>query len=302
MTVRSCSGCGATVQLPSEVISTLCAFCESPLVEASSEAEPIDGVAPFLVDRDAAAEALSHFLARSLFAPEAVRRAATPRELRPVFVPFYVYDAVAHTEYQAQIGVYWYRTETYTTTDSEGKTVTKTRRVRETEWHPLQGSHVSQWLDHLVSASRGLGEAEANALEPFDLGRALPWSPALVAGIEAERPTVDHSAASQTASREIAELAGARIGSSHLPGDTHRELRWSTRCDLGEVRLVLLPVWVAVLCTPRDETIRLLVNGQTTEVVGRVPTSVPKVLGAVAAVVLLLAGLVLLFGLIGGTW
>ena len=287
--------------MPPEVISAVCAFCEGPLVLAQSEAEPIDRIAPFLVDRRAAAEALSDFLAQRYLAPEVVRRASTPDALRPMFVPFYAYDAVAHTSYRAEIGIYWYRTETYTTTDSEGKTVTKTRQVRETDWHPLQGSHVSQWRDHLVSASVGLAEAHANALEPFDLGAAMPWSPALLAGIEAERPTVDHDTASQTAAGEITELAGAEISASHLPGDTYRDLQWRTRCDLGEVRLVLLPVWIAVFPSPGGP-IQLLVNGQTTEVVGTVPTSVPKVIGAVAAVVLLLAGLALLFSTIGGLW
>jgi hypothetical protein len=52
------------------------------------------------------------------------------------------------------------------------------------------------------------------------------------------------------------------------------------------VRLVLLPVWIAAFRTPKGP-LRLMVNGQTGEVVGRVPRSAAKV-GCLVAVVLVI--------------
>lgn len=298
MKIRTCQNCGATVQLATEALSTRCAFCDSPLVESESAAEPVDRVVPFLLERSQAASRLGKHLAQQWLAPEPIRRAARPDELRPAFVPFYAYDALTRTGWSAGIGIYWHRQETYTTTEN-GKTVTKTRTVRETEWHDLDGTHAGQWFDHLVSASQGLPEDEANALEPFDLGRSKPFAAALVAGIDAELPTLDHGAAQATAQRELHERAEAAIAAEHLPGDTHRSLQCQTDLQLEAVRLVLLPVWIAGVDTPRGR-LRLLVNGQTGEVVGAVPVSVPKVVGLVAGGLLFVLGGIALVAALGG--
>lgn len=275
MAARRCQQCGATVELPDDVFSTRCAFCDSPLVEVDEEQEPVDQVAPFDVPRERAGALLKGYLQESWMAPEMVRKAARPDELRPVLVPFYVYDAVARTQFSARVGIYWHRTETYTTTVN-GKTVVRTRQVRETDWHPFQGSHARKWFDHLVSASKGLPESEANDLEPFDLGRALAYTPALTAGLEAEYPTIEHAQAKRTAAAELASLEKEAIASGHLPGDTHSNLQSETAVEIDVIRLVLLPIWISAFPGPKGP-IRLLVNGQTGEVVGSVPRSYWKV-------------------------
>ncbi len=279
------------MELPDGLLSTACAFCDSPLVDHRlEETERPDRVVPFRVPRARAGRALAQFLAGEWLAPEALRRAIRPSELSQVFVPFYCYDALVRSEFTASVGLYWYRTETYTTTVN-GKRVTRTRRVRETEWSPLSGSHARRWFDHLVSASTGVPEEEANQLEPFDLGLALPYGPALVAGVPAELPTVTHEQALKVAGEELAALERKTIAQSHLPGDTHRRLQSSSRVDVDVVRLVLLPIWTAVYPGPSGP-VRLLVNGQTGEVVGAVPRSTWKIGCLIATVLGLIGGFV----------
>jgi len=287
--VKRCAQCGAEVQLDAEVFSTSCAFCDSPLIDTDAQTEPVDKVVPFTVPRGRAGSLLASWLAGKWLAPEALRKAARPEELQQIFVPFYAYDALARTRFTSRIGIYWYRTETYTTTVN-GKTVVRTRQVRETEWFGLDGSHARRWFDHLVSASRGLPENEANELEPFDLGRALPWGPALTAGVAAELPTVEHAQALQVARAELEQREKQVVAANHLPGSTHKSLRVSTQVEVDAVRLLLLPVWTAVYAGP-DDAIRVLVNGQTGEVVGDIPRSKWKVgclVGAIIATVLII--------------
>lgn len=299
MATRGCESCGATVDVDEAVLATTCAFCDSALVNSDAAREPVDLVAPFEVSRDRAGALLRGFLQGRWLAPESVRTASRPEELRSVLIPFWVYDATARTSFSATVGIHWYRTETYTTYEN-GKLVTRTRQVKETDWHPFSGTHARRWTDHLVSASRGLVEGESNALEPFDLGRALPFAPALVAGQTAERPTVDRAQAEATARQELAQREADAIAGGHLPGDTHRDLHSSTDAAVDRVRLALLPVWIAAVRGPTGP-IRLLVNGQTGEVVGSIPTSWTKVgclvvaglsaVGLVVAVALLISGL-----------
>lgn len=277
---RQCPSCGATVDLPPERMADLCAFCEAPLVDASGEAERIDRVVPFDVPRDPAARRLRGFLQGQWWAPEAVRNAARPEALHGVLVPFYVYDGVARSRWDARVGVHWYRTETYTVVVN-GRTQVRTRRVQETEWFPLSGTHAATYTRQLVSGSRGLPEEEANALEPFDLGRAAPFAPPLVAGWIAERPSVGHAEASAIVAREVAARENTEIRGAFLPGDASSDVRNDTELSISEVELALLPVWIATY-RHGPKVVRLLVNGQTGEVVGKVPKSPVKIGCAVA--------------------
>ncbi len=287
----ACPNCGAEVDFSGDLIGQACAFCDSPLLEQKDvDRPPVHGVAPFVLDRVAAATRLQQRLQQSRMAPEAVRSAVRPEELVGVLVPFWCYDADARSDYQADLGIHWYETVTYTVTVN-GKTQVRTKQVRRTEWHELSGSHVHRYRDHLVSGSRGISEPEANELEPFDLGRLRDFEPALVAGNVAERPTVDHEAARQVAAQELANLENAAIA-RFLPGDEVRNVRNQTSTHVGQVKLILLPVWVSNW-SHKDRVFRLLVNGQTGEVVGQVPRSGLKIFLLVLALLTVLGLLVL---------
>ena len=275
--------------MPPERVGQTCAFCDTPLIaESQAERSPVDGVAPFVLSRSAAALRLQQRLQQARMAPEVVRKAVTPEELNGVLVPFWCYDADARSEYSGDVGIHWYETVTYTVTVN-GKKQTRTKQVRRTEWHNLVGSHVHRYRDHLVSGSKGITEPEANELEPFDLGHLLPFDPTLLAGHIAERPTVVHEEARQVAAQELADLENAAIA-GFLPGDEVRNVRNQTTTEIGEVKLIMLPVWVSTW-RYKGEAFRLLVNGQTGEVVGAIPNSTWKVVS-------LLVGILSILGLI----
>ncbi len=273
-----------------------CAFCESPLVDAEAVEAHIDRVAPFDLDRTMASKRLRQFLAGQWLAPEKVRHEVSPEKLNGVLVPFYAWDGVARSRWSARVGIHWYETKTYTVMVN-GKPQVRTRRVQHTEWFPLSGGHAADYAGQLVSASKGLPEVEANALEPFDLGRAVPFAPQLVAGWLAERPTVDNEEARRVATQEIARLENSAIG-SFLVGDARSDVENQTQLTVSRVEEILLPVWIATYRHGGD-VFRLLVNGQTGEVVGNAPRSGAKV-GCIVVVVLAMVlgvlGVVLLAG------
>ena len=271
--------------LPPERISDSCAFCATPLVDGSERQERIDRVAPFEVKRPVAAGLLAEHLQRAWFLPNDLKAATRPDSLHGVLIPFWSYDATARSRYTAEQGIYWYRTETYTTTVN-GKRVTRTRTVRETDWHRSSGSHVKTYVDHLVSGSRGLAEAEAKELEPFEPDRAVPFRPDLLAGWVAESPTVPRSEAHEVASRELAEEENRAIA-DFLPGDVTRDVENETSMEISDLELLMLPVWIGTWRW-KDEPLRLLVNAQTGEVVGDLPTSWLKVSLFVAVVLAVL--------------
>jgi hypothetical protein len=297
-TIQHCTGCGARMVFEGPALSAMCSYCDSPMVDEPRALPSFDGVVPFRVPQRGALEQLRTYLDNRRWAPAALREVRVhARGLRGVLVPFWVYEGVVRSDYRAKIGLHWYRTEKYT--DAEGKR--KTREVRETEWFPLRGSAARQVEDHVVSASVGLPEREALALAPFDLGWSSSYDARLLSGFEAELPTISAIEAQRTAIDELREAEAARILSELLPGDVNRIDAIDSRIEVASRRLMLLPVWVATY-RQGDVVLRLLVNGQTGKVTGRVPVSKAKVAALVLSLLLLvglLAALVWWLGWIG---
>ncbi len=277
---RRCTGCGASIEMPAGDLSMPCAYCGSPLVDEDRAREHIDRVVPFRLTREQAGQRLSAHLRGSFWAPRSVRRLVVGGQgLRGVLVPHWAFQGVVRGEYEARIGIHWTRVVT------RGK---KTEVKRETEWFSMGGSAARSVEDHLVSASSGLPEPESNALEPFDLGWARPVDARLLAGFEAELPSVHLDDALETASAELAQSESRRITTQLLPGDRKELSRLQVKAHLQGQTLVLLPVWVASL-RAGETPYRILVNGQSGECVGQPPVSRLRVAAAVTLALALLA-------------
>jgi hypothetical protein len=297
-----CETCGASLNVAAEQRTATCPYCASPSVierPASADRPPPAFTLAFTVSRDAARGALQHWLGtRGIFARSGIRTAAID-SMRGVYVPAYIYSALGRSEYHAEIGEDYTETETYTETDSEGKTVTRTRTVTRTEYRDLSGHHAAYIVDVLVTASRGLTNAELEALEPFDLRTLRRYTPALLSGWIAEDPTMLAADSMELARSEAMEKIGREL-TAFMPGDSHRNLQYRTTLERETADLVHVPVWVlAVRHDPKEPPLRVLVNGQTTAVIGRAPLSWVKILLAVLvvlAVIALIAALIHLAG------
>ncbi len=286
-----CRNCGAQLELEPQLRTATCPYCASPSViehPPSPERPAVEYVLGLAQPEAEVRSRMSRWLqGRTLFAHSGVKR-ATVQELKGLYVPAYLYSAEAHTRFSAHVGEDYTVTETYTTT-SQGRRVTRTRTRTETEWYPLRGERAEYLQDVLVTASRGLSNAELESLEPFELRQLQRYSPALLSGWMAEEPSLAPPEGLQQASVECRALVERRLA-AFMPGDRVRELGFETRLANESLSLVLLPVWVSALrYDPARPPLRVLVNGQTGEVVGKVPLSPVKV--ALAA----LLGL-LLFG------
>ncbi|MEE2752029.1 MAG: hypothetical protein VX519_11420 [Myxococcota bacterium] len=280
--IRECKSCGAVVEFPEGNVSISCSYCASPLVDSERAKEEVSAVAPFRIQRSVAEQKLKEHLAGHFWAPAEVRKGMVRDHLlQGVLVPFWVFQGVARSHFSARVGIHWWRTETYV--DDKGNV--RTRQVRETEWFSHSGSAICALDGQLVSASTGLPEAESNALEPFDLGRAEPFDARLVSGWSAELPSIGRDTADGTCVEEVRTGEAARVATRLLPGDEAVLKDIQTHVDIEEASLVMLPVWMASY-RHGDEVYRQLVNGQTGLCVGEVPTSKLKIFTAVVGAML----------------
>ena len=217
-----------------------------------------------------------------------------------MYVPAWLYGAVGEAEYSASIGENYTRVETYTTTDSKGNTVTRTRVKTYTEWRSLSGRYEGWMVDFLVSASEGLSNEDLQTLEPFDLRALKRYDRRALAGWIAEQASVDRSACMGDARGEAEELLGREL-SGFMPGDSHRNLRYTPEFKEETASLVLLPVWIGTArYGSKGAQVRILLNGHSGEIVGRVPKSALKVILFILGLLALVAFMVGLFGLVFG--
>lgn len=270
----SCGQCGASLAFEG-VRTQTCPYCASPnFVErppAAGQPDPAF-VVTFTGDAAVARTKFDAWLGnRTMFADTALKHAKV-EDLRGVYLPAYLYSAVARTDYTVQIGEHYTEIETYTTTEN-GKTVTKTRTVTRTEYRPLAGRHIGYVTDVIVSASSGLANAELQAVEPFDLKQLRRFSPALVSGWIHEEYSRGAPDCQQMSRSEAVDEVGLRLR-SFMPGDSYSDLSWRTSVEWEALDPILVPVWVFAVRYRGDKPpLRVVINGQTGKIAGKVPLS-----------------------------
>lgn len=280
-----CKNCGAEVAVDPDQRSYVCAFCDSTyVVEFSPETtgrQPPEFVIGFAVTREAAMEKFRRWIAENpWFRPGDLRRASIEEKLRGVYLPFWSFSMLARSSWSASIGEYWYTMETYTTIEN-GKTVTKTRRVRRTEWWNLSGKHHRYYSGYLVSGSRGLPQCDAERIKPFHLAALKRYQPYFLAGWLSEEYSVGRDDALRSCQEVFYGWERGNVA-AHLPGDTHSDLQVRTWFEQVGSDLVLLPIYL-LSYRYRDRLYRFIVNGQTGKTAGDKPLSWRRIGAAIAA-------------------
>jgi Zn finger protein HypA/HybF involved in hydrogenase expression len=295
-----CKSCGAVFPPEANVTSMRCPYCDSPVVTQGSTRKLLKpgSLLPFKIEGDQARGLFKSWIGKLWFAPNRLKHDAEHHGgLDGIYMPYWTYTCDTNSHYTGQRGDYYYVTEHYTSKDSSGKTVTKTRQVRKTRWTPVTGM-VREWFHNvLVLASKSLPAKLTTALEPWDLDQLVPYADEYLSGFRAESYQVDLEQGWSSAQQQI----DARIRQSvrgNIGGDEQRITSLSTRhSDIG-FKHVLLPLWISAYRF-NGKVYRFLVNARSGEVQGDRPWSIPKIAAAVIAVLTVLAvivGLAAYFG------
>ncbi len=289
--VLQCKSCGAEVATSLDSRSFVCPFCDTnivveiPLAEGRQRPEFVIG---FAVTAEQAKEKFWSWLKEnSWFRPGDLAEQAIADKQRGVYLPFWHFSMYAESNWAAQIGQYWYRTETYTTKGADGKTHTHTRQVRETEWFPLQGEHHRYYFGFMVPATRGISLEESRSIQPYQMSSLARFRPHYLAGWMAEEYSIDREFAAEKAMEEFRSRQEKEIA-YFLPGDTQSNLRVNTQLTINGSDLVLLPVHV-LSYRYKDKVFRFLVNGQTGKIAGEKPVSAKRITALVIAIILVIA-------------
>jgi hypothetical protein len=285
-----CQNCSAEITVDPGQRSFTCPFCDSTYVielpPTESGREPPEFVIGFAVTPQAAVEKFQAWLRQNgWFRPSDLKAAQIQDKMRGVYLPFWSFSMLAESRWSSQIGEYWYRTETYTVVE-DGKTVTRTRQVRETEWWNLSGLHNNYYSGYLVSGSKGLPQAVAERIKPFRLEALKRYQPYFLAGWLGEEYSIVKDAALDLCKQEFSRWEQQNVA-GFLPGDTQSGTVVETEFSNINSDLILLPIYLLTY-RYRDKVYRFLINGQTGKMAGDKPLSPWRIALAIGLVILLL--------------
>lgn len=281
--VAKCDGCGARVTFEPTATAEVCVYCGSPSVLAQSanrQAIRPESLVPLDISRDQVRQGFDHWLQGLWFRPNALKKIKGLHAVG-VYVPFWTFDCEVDSEWSADAGYYYYEERTRTVTVN-GRTETRTERVRKTRWVPAWGERSDAYDDLLVNGSTGLPASLVEKLGGFVTEGLVPYEPHYLAGWRAEEYSVDLPEAWEEGKARVVDEQQRRC-SRDVPGDTQRYLSVNNRIHGVRWKHVLLPVWSGQYRF-RSKTYTVLVNGQTGQVVGEAPYSWIKILALVALV------------------
>jgi DNA-directed RNA polymerase subunit RPC12/RpoP len=298
-----CETCGAEVATDPNERSYVCPFCDSTYVielpTRDTGRQRPEFVIGFAISPEEAHAKFKAWLAdNGWYRPGDLRTSAVVDKMKGVYLPFWSFTMRADSNWQASIGEHWYRTETYTTTDSKGNTTTRTRQVQETEWYPLGGKHHRYYNGYLVSGSKGLRQDQALRVQPYQLPALKRYAPYFLAGWFAEEYSVDRQQALALSQQEFYRREQHNIA-AFLPGDTHRNLQVSTNFSQVSSDLCLLPMYIASY-KYQNKLYRFLLNGQTGRMAGDKPVSWQRIAILVSVIVAVVLVLLLIVALMSG--
>ncbi len=120
-----CPSCGAEVNFGNDARSTVCPFCDTAYVAdtpSTLDRPRPEFVIGFALTKDQAKLRFKQWLSQnSWFRPGDLAARAIEDRLRGIYLPFWSFAAKVNTDWHANIGEYWYETQTYQVRNSKGK-------------------------------------------------------------------------------------------------------------------------------------------------------------------------------------
>ena len=256
-----CGTCGGVFIAVASSISGLCPYCGSNSISVSGDAagtlEPT-GIIPFRIGKDEAQNSFMQWIRGRRFSPMDIAKNAQITDLAGVYVPYWVFDCDTNTPYSGKFG------KTYSDGDSSYTRYHKSSGVCEMPIRDLT----------FVATGRLEKDPFWKAVSQFDMTAMKKYDPNLLAGFWSESYTIDGSAAWQTAMSKIYDLIRRKIKNAEN-ADVIAKIDMQPMAANVRAKYVLAPIWVTSF-EYRGTIYRVLINGQTGNIVGTWPKSFKK--------------------------
>jgi len=280
-----CQNCQAITVFDASRVGQRCDFCGSsaliPLEQAKAPIRP-ESLLPFKLAEPQVRDKIRQWYGEHWLAPSHLKSGAMTDTAKGFYLPYWTFDAQAAAQWTAEAGYYYYETEVYR--DANGNE--QTREVQRTRWEPASGSLEHFFDDELVAASRGVAPKLLRQVEPFPTHELVKYDPGYLSGWIVEQYQIDLVAAAQR-SRDAMEAELRVLCNQQVPGDTSRNLEFTSDYSAQTFKHILAPVWLLTY-QYGEKRFQVAVNGYTGKIGGEYPLSWVKIALIVFAVLLVL--------------
>ena len=256
-----CGTCGGSFIAEVSSMSGLCPFCGSNSITESGDSAGVlepTGVIPFSISKEQAQATFKQWIAARRFAPMDIAKNAEITDLVGVYVPYWVFDCDTYTPYSGKFG------KTYGSGDDQYTKYHKSSGVCQMPVKNLT----------LLASSRLEKDSFWKSVSKFNFSLMKRYDPVLLSGFWSESYTIEGAAAWQTAMNKIYERIRREIKNIE---DADTIARIDMQPSAGNIRAkyVLAPIWITSF-DYKGTIYRILVNGQTGDIVGTWPKSMKK--------------------------
>lgn len=279
-----CDSCGGEILTEATTAATACPYCGNPVVmtdRVSGTLRP-DYVIPFKVTEEEAKKALKTFACKHRFAPNRFRRENTLKEIRGVYVPFWLFDSSVYASVQFE----GKKVRTWTEGNYD---------CREISYYDVIRAGDMRFENIPVDGSTKMPDDLMNSIEPFSFAEAVDFKTSYLSGFLADKYDVDMQdcmkcAAERTRTSAQGALTGTVTGYSSV-SVKHSEMQIKPERS----KYALYPVWL--LNTQfRGQTYRFAMNGQSGKFIGNLPISRAKLAVLFGSVAVTLTGVLWALG------
>ena len=257
-----CGTCGGQFLADKSSLSGLCPYCGSNSITESGNTsgmlEPT-GVIPFKISKDEAQNVFRQWISARRLAPLDLKNNSEITDLVGVYVPYWVFDCDTYTPYKGKFG------KTYGSGDDQY-----------TKYHKSEGVCKMPVKNlTLVASSRLEKDAYWKSVSKFDFNFMKKYDPNLLAGFWSESYTVDGTTAWQTAMGKIYDMIHRSIKNLEN-ADVVAKIDMKPEASNVRAKYVLAPIWITSF-DYHGTIYRVLINGQTGNIVGTWPRSLKRI-------------------------
>lgn len=254
-----CNSCGGEIVGDENTAATRCPFCDNPVVmsgQFKGELRP-DLVVPFQLDKEQAKAALKKHFGKKPLLPRLFTAQNRIESIQGIYVPFWLFDtdAEASIRYKAA-RIHTWSDSNYIYTRTSYYSLLRAGRIG-FDNVPVDGS--SKMSDELMES-----------IEPYDLGKAVDFQTAYLAGYLADKYDVTADDSKPRANDRIRTSTEQAFAATTAGYASVIPVNTDIRLNGGRVRYALLPVWI-LTTRWKDKAFTFAMNGQTGKLVGNLP-------------------------------
>ncbi len=263
--IYHCPSCGAEIITDETTAATFCFYCHNPIVLSGKlEGEYLpDGIIPFKITKEEAIQRFNEWIQKKKFIPHGFYSKRQIEKMSGVYFPYWLYGCETDSQMNGNakdIRIWRVGDTEYTETK-----IFDIRRSGKVHFKHLPKTALQKAQNAML---KGIFPYEFGVMEKFHMG--------FLAGFQAEKRDIDKETLTEEIRREIREFAEKRMrdtisghNSFHMESQNHEILE-------ERFQYVLLPVWVLTYREKGNQVYYFAMNGQTGEIVGKLPVDQRK--------------------------